>query len=167
VSTTERFLSCRGSQCTFPKGTLCFLQEVLGSHLARVPVRQPAKDAPLYSHLLARAKVNTRAVKVALYGFLVSAPLSHVLVGELQRAFAGKTGHTARLGQILASNLIVSPIQTFCGSLFSFLFGMWVFMIEASPQVFFFEFLFLFYPLAEAELCRISLSRFFFYYQWC
>ncbi|KAH9984174.1 hypothetical protein BJV77DRAFT_1039189 [Russula vinacea] len=93
-------------------GTLCFLQEVLGSHLAGVPVRQPA-DAPLYSHVLARAKVSTRAVKVALYGFLVSAPLSHALVGELQRAFAGKTGRTARLGQIFASNLIVSPIQTF------------------------------------------------------
>lgn len=103
-----------GSQRTLPKGTLCFLQEVLASHLAGVPVRQPARDAPLYSHVLARAKVNTRAVKVALYGLLVSAPLSHVLVGALQKAFAGKTGRAARLGQIFASNLIISPIQTFC-----------------------------------------------------
>ena len=118
---TASFLSCRWSQRTHPKGTLCFLQEVLGSHLAGVPVRQPA-DAPLYSHVLARAKVSTRAVKVALYGFLVSAPLSHALVGELQRAFAGKTGRTARLGQIFASNLIVSPIQTFCESLLLFFF---------------------------------------------
>jgi len=94
-------------------GTLCFLQEVLGSHLAGVPARQPAKDAPLYSHVLARAKVNTRAVKVALYGFLVSAPLSHILVGQLQKVFSGRTGRAARLGQIFASNLIVSPIQTF------------------------------------------------------
>ena len=101
------------SQQTFPKGTLCFLQEVLGSHLAGVPARQPAKDAPLYSHALARAKVNAQAVKVALYGLLVSAPLSHVLVGQLQKTFAGKTGRAARLGQIFASNLIVTPIQTF------------------------------------------------------
>jgi hypothetical protein len=92
---------------------------VLGSHLAGVPARQPAKDAPLYSHVLARAKVNTRAVKVALYGFLVSAPLSHVLVGQLQKAFSGRTGRAARLGQIFASNLIVSPIQTF-GQFFLF-----------------------------------------------
>ncbi|KAH9984655.1 hypothetical protein BJV74DRAFT_848071 [Russula compacta] len=94
-------------------GTLCFLQEVLGSHLASVPVRQPAKDAPLYSHVLARVKVDARAVKMAIYGLLVSAPLSHVLIGELQKAFAGKTGRAAKLGQVVASNLIVSPIQTF------------------------------------------------------
>jgi peroxisomal membrane protein 2 len=101
------------SQRTFVKGTLCFLQEVLGCYLSGVPAGQPAEDAPLYSHLLARANVSTRAIKVALYGFLVSAPLGHVLVGELQRAFAGKTGPAAKLGQIFASNLIVSPIQTF------------------------------------------------------
>jgi len=64
--------------------------------------------------VLARAKVDARAVKMALYGFIVSAPLSHVLVGELQKAFAGRTGRAAKLGQVLASNLIVSPIQTFC-----------------------------------------------------
>ena len=99
---------------TLLKGTLCFLQEVLGSHLASVPVRKPAKDAPVYSHVLARAKVDARALKMALYGFVVSAPLSHVLVGELQKAFAGRTGRAAKLGQVIASNLIVSPIQTFC-----------------------------------------------------
>jgi peroxisomal membrane protein 2 len=97
-----------------PKGTLCFLQEVLGSHLASVPVRKPAKDAPLYTHALARAKVDARAFKMALYGFVVSAPLSHVLVGELQKAFAGRTGRAARIGQVIASNLIVSPVQAFC-----------------------------------------------------
>ncbi|KAI9513035.1 hypothetical protein F5148DRAFT_972365 [Russula earlei] len=94
-------------------GTLCFLQEVLGSHLAGVSARRPPKDAPLYSHVLARAKVDARAVKMALYGFLVSAPLSHVLVGQLQKAFAGRTGRAAKLGQVVASNVIVSPIQTF------------------------------------------------------
>jgi len=55
-----------------------------------------------------------RAVKIALYGLLVSGPLSHVLVGGLQKAFAGKTGRASKLGQIFASNLIISPIQAFC-----------------------------------------------------
>ncbi len=70
--------------------------------------------------LLARSKVNTRAVKIALYGLLVSGPLSHVLVGQLQKAFAGKAGRAAKLGQIFVSNLIISPIQAFCGFRFSF-----------------------------------------------
>jgi len=88
---------------------------VLSSHLAGVPARrQPARDAPLYLHVLARTKVTMRAVKIALYGLLVSGPFSHVLVGELQKAFAGKTGRASKLGQIFASNLIISPIQAFC-----------------------------------------------------
>ena len=48
---------------------------------------------------------------MAIYGFFISAPLGHVLVGLLQRAFAGKTGARAKLGQILASNLLVAPVQ--------------------------------------------------------
>ena len=88
---------------------------MLSSHLAGVPARrQPARDAPLYLHVLARTKVTMRAVKIALYGLLVSGPLSHVLVGELQKAFAGKTGRASKLGQIFASNLIISPIQALC-----------------------------------------------------
>lgn len=87
---------------------------MLGSHLADAPVPQPAKDAPFFFHALARAKVDTRAIKMALYGFLVSAPLSHVLVGELQKAFAGRTGRAAKIGQVVASNLIAAPIQTAC-----------------------------------------------------
>lgn len=47
---------------------------------------------------------------MALYGFFISAPLSHFLVGALQRAFAGKTALRFKLLQILASNLIVTPI---------------------------------------------------------
>jgi len=48
---------------------------------------------------------------MAVYGFLVSAPLSHFLIGLLQKAFAGKTSPQAKIGQILASNLLISPIQ--------------------------------------------------------
>ena len=93
-------------------GVLCFLQEVLGSHLAGIPVRKPAHNAPTVTHLLTRAHINTKAAKMALYGFLVSAPLSHYLVGLLQRVFAGRTGKMAKLVQIIASNLLVAPIQT-------------------------------------------------------
>jgi hypothetical protein len=51
---------------------------------------------------------------MAVYGLLVSAPLSHFLVGELQKAFAGRTGRVAKVGQVVASNLIVAPIQAAC-----------------------------------------------------
>jgi len=57
--------------------------------------------------VIAATKITPRAFKMALYGFLVSAPLGHVLVGRLQRTFAGQ-----KLAQILASNLLVAPIQT-------------------------------------------------------
>ena len=66
----------------------------------------------MYYHALARARVDTKALKMGLYGLLVSAPLGHVLIGALQRAFAGRTGRAARLGQILSSNLFIAPIQT-------------------------------------------------------
>ncbi|KAF9015516.1 hypothetical protein BDQ17DRAFT_1341210 [Cyathus striatus] len=93
-------------------GILCFLQEVLGSNLSHSPVKRPSSDAPIIAHLLARARVDLKALKMALYGFLVSAPLSHYLVGALQKAFAGKTSPRAKVAQIIANNLVVSPIQT-------------------------------------------------------
>lgn len=91
--------------------TLCFLQEVLGSNLAGMPVKRHSNDAPFLLRSLAGAHIDVKAVKMAIYGFLVSAPIGHVLVGALQRAFAGKTGMGARIAQILASNLLISPIQ--------------------------------------------------------
>ncbi|KAJ3513613.1 hypothetical protein NMY22_g14988 [Coprinellus aureogranulatus] len=92
-------------------GTLSFLQEVIGSNLAGVPARPP-KDASPLVRSLAAAHIDIKALKMAIYGFLVSAPLSHFLVSQLQKAFAGKTSPSAKLGQILANNLIVAPIQT-------------------------------------------------------
>lgn len=53
---------------------------------------------------------------MAIYGFLVSAPLSHILIGVLQKAFAGQTSTRAKISQILASNLLIAPIQTSCDS---------------------------------------------------
>ncbi|TFK77234.1 hypothetical protein BDN72DRAFT_830401 [Pluteus cervinus] len=90
---------------------LSFIQEVLASHLAGVPVKRPLRDASALSHVLARGHIDIKAVKMALYGFLVSAPISHFLIGYLQRAFAGKTGPAAKIGQIVANNLLVSPVQ--------------------------------------------------------
>ncbi|KAF8525180.1 hypothetical protein BU17DRAFT_62884 [Hysterangium stoloniferum] len=88
-------------------GILSFLQELLASHLAGTPSAPVSKSASPLSHAIAATKISPRAFKMALYGFLVSAPLGHVLVGRLQRTFAGQ-----RLAMILASNLLVAPIQT-------------------------------------------------------
>ncbi|KAH8120220.1 hypothetical protein DFH11DRAFT_1558931 [Phellopilus nigrolimitatus] len=92
--------------------SLCFIQEVLASHIAKTPVQRPPKTATGVAHALAYAKVDVKALKMALYGFLVSAPLGHVLIGTLQRIFAGRTGTRARVAQILCSNLLVAPIQS-------------------------------------------------------
>ncbi|EJD04055.1 uncharacterized protein FOMMEDRAFT_19367 [Fomitiporia mediterranea MF3/22] len=93
-------------------GALCFIQEVLASHVANSPVQRPPKVSPRVAHALAIAKVDVKAFKMAVYGFFVSAPLGHVLVGLLQKVFAGRTGARARVAQILASNLLVAPIQS-------------------------------------------------------
>ncbi|ESK97948.1 integral membrane protein [Moniliophthora roreri MCA 2997] len=90
---------------------LCFLQEVVANHIARTSVKRVSKDGSIIEHLLARARVDGRAFKMALYGFLVSAPMGHFLVGSLQKAFAGKTGAKARVAQIVCNNFLISPIQ--------------------------------------------------------
>ncbi|KAF8913000.1 hypothetical protein CPB84DRAFT_1760099 [Gymnopilus junonius] len=92
-------------------GTLCFLQEVFGSNMSGTPVKV-SKDASLLVRLLGNAHIDAKAVKMAIYGFLVSAPLSHFLIGLLQKAFAGRTSTRDKIAQIVASNLLVSPIQT-------------------------------------------------------
>lgn len=91
-------------------GLLSFLQEVIANHLAGVPVHS-SKHAPAYEKALASAKINGRAFKMAAYGSFISAPLNHVLVGFLQKMFAGKTSTKDRLLQLLAGNLFVAPIQ--------------------------------------------------------
>ncbi|KAG8936908.1 hypothetical protein FRC03_008602 [Tulasnella sp. 419] len=93
-------------------GILSFVQEVLASHLAGVPFNV-SRNAPAIEQLLATAKVDMRAFKMAIYGFFVSAPMGHYLMGALQKAFAGKTGRASKIGQLAASNLIIAPIQTF------------------------------------------------------
>jgi peroxisomal membrane protein 2 len=93
-----------------PIATLCFLQEVLGSKIAGAAPKVHKNASPL-SRTLASAYIDAKAAKMALYGLLVSAPLSHYLVGALQKAFEGKTSSQDRIRQIIASSLLVSPIQ--------------------------------------------------------
>jgi len=89
---------------------LCFLQEVLGSNLSGTPANV-TKGASAMVRSLQSVHLDAKAIKMAIYGFLVSAPMSHVLVGLLQKAFAGKTSLRARVAQIITNNLLVSPIQ--------------------------------------------------------
>jgi len=79
-------------------GSLSGAQEVLASWIA--------KDRNKDGHYF-----TSRVPKMALYGAFISAPLGHVLINILQRAFAGRTSLRAKILQILASNLIVAPIQ--------------------------------------------------------
>lgn len=91
---------------------LQILQEMLAGRLAGVPTKRVAKDAPLYERLAAKLGVDDRTFKMSLYGFFVSAPLSHFLTGYLQKAFAGKTNTLpGKLKQIATSALTVSPIM--------------------------------------------------------
>lgn len=49
---------------------------------------------------------------MAIYGAFIAAPLNHVLVGRLQKVFAGKTTLKDRLLQILANSICIAPITT-------------------------------------------------------
>ncbi|RHZ43956.1 Mpv17/PMP22 family protein [Aspergillus thermomutatus] len=79
-------------------GLLSGLQEFLASWIAN--------DVSKHGHYF-----SARVPKMTLYGMFISAPLGHLLVGILQKVFAGRTSLKAKILQILASNLIVSPIQ--------------------------------------------------------
>lgn len=75
-------------------GSLSALQEVLASWIA--------KDVGPSGHY-----VNSRVPKMAAYGAFISAPLGHFLISILQRMFSGRTSLTAKIMQILVSNLVV------------------------------------------------------------
>ncbi|KAF9650035.1 hypothetical protein BDM02DRAFT_1525007 [Thelephora ganbajun] len=92
-------------------GVLGFLQEVLARHLAGVPTRKVHPSAGPLEHLLAVSKVNAKAFKMGLFGFLVSAPLGHVLVKTMHKFFAGRSGPAAKLGMLATSLLVIAPIQ--------------------------------------------------------
>ncbi|KAF2838174.1 hypothetical protein M501DRAFT_993036 [Patellaria atrata CBS 101060] len=79
-------------------GTLAGLQEFLASWIA--------KDRSRAGHYF-----TSRVPKMAIYGAFVSAPLGHVLISILQKAFRGRTSLKAKIFQIIVSNLVISPIQ--------------------------------------------------------
>lgn len=79
-------------------GTLSSLQELLASWIAQ--------DRNKQGHYF-----TSRVPKMGMYGAFVSAPMGHILISILQRIFAGRTSLTAKILQILVSNLVVSPIQ--------------------------------------------------------
>ncbi|KAL2011353.1 hypothetical protein VTN00DRAFT_4071 [Thermoascus crustaceus] len=79
-------------------GVLSALQELLASWIAN--------DISKHGHYF-----SSRVPKMALYGMFISAPLGHLLISILQKVFAGRKSLKAKLLQIIASNLIVSPIQ--------------------------------------------------------
>jgi len=90
---------------------LLFVQDILSSHLAGVPSFYSKVDSA-YTRALKVAKIDSRAFKMAAYGFFVSAPMSHLLVGSMQKFFAGKTSPLAKVAQLLGNNLLIAPIQS-------------------------------------------------------
>ncbi|CAG8603245.1 16672_t:CDS:2 [Funneliformis mosseae] len=94
-----------------------------------IPIQQTSQSFPafllaLYLQQLTIHPLKTKAitsgvlsglqelvVKMALYGFLVSGPLNHVLFEALNKIFRHRTGAGAKFLQILASQLIITPIQ--------------------------------------------------------
>jgi len=96
----------------YTSGVLCFIQEVLANHLAGVPFPVPP-DAKFHTRVLAALKLDIKAVKMAVYGFFVSAPLNHYLNGVVERIFAGHTSRKAKFGRLLAFSFFVAPITTF------------------------------------------------------
>lgn len=75
-------------------GTLSAFQELLASYIA--------KDRNKNGGYM-----TARVPKMAAYGAFISAPLGHILISILQKAFAGRTSLRAKILQIIASNLIV------------------------------------------------------------
>ncbi|CAO3630945.1 unnamed protein product [Cunninghamella blakesleeana] len=61
--------------------------------------------------LSGQKNIDKRIIQMALYGLLISGPLSHTLYEIMNKVFAGKTGTKVKIGQLLFSNLIISPIM--------------------------------------------------------
>lgn len=109
----------------YTSGVLSALAEVLAGKFAGVAPatsqstpgtynekKRAAQNNPagLVQTYLAKAGINERALKMFVYGFLVSAPMGHVLTGLLQKAFEGRTTTRDKILQIITSNLTASVI---------------------------------------------------------
>ncbi|SCZ90712.1 BZ3500_MvSof-1268-A1-R1_Chr1-3g02175 [Microbotryum saponariae] len=104
-------LACKFKSPMMRLGVLHFVSEIIAGHASGAlpaPLAKHERTGVLPIDLL---KQNKKALKLAAYGFFISAPLGHTLMNILQNAFAGKTSGRAKLGMILCSNLFISPIQ--------------------------------------------------------
>ncbi|CEG79101.1 hypothetical protein RMATCC62417_13609 [Rhizopus microsporus] len=89
------------------------------SNLVAHPLRTKACTSGLLSglqeltaqKLSGAKKLDKRIVQMACYGLFVSGPLNHLLYEIMNKAFAGKTGPKVKVGQLLFSNLIISPVM--------------------------------------------------------
>ncbi|KAL8286826.1 hypothetical protein RQP46_004354 [Phenoliferia psychrophenolica] len=95
--------------CT--SAVLSFISEIAAGQLSGTP--PPALSAKERTGVppVDLAKRYHKAIKMALYGFCISAPLGHTLLALLQKAFAGRDSARAKVLMIIVSNLLVSPIQ--------------------------------------------------------
>jgi len=78
----------------------------------RHPNRSPTQECFDCLTYVSAARIDSKALGMGAYGAFIAAPLSHYLMGILQKAFAGKTSSAAKIGMILANNLFIAPIQT-------------------------------------------------------
>ncbi|KAG1453904.1 hypothetical protein G6F56_007452 [Rhizopus delemar] len=89
------------------------------SNLAANPLRTKACTSGLLSglqeltaqKLSGAKKFDKRILQMACYGLFVSGPLNHLLYEIMNKLFAGKTGAKQKVGQLLFSNLVISPIM--------------------------------------------------------
>ncbi|GBC06948.1 hypothetical protein RclHR1_07160006 [Rhizophagus clarus] len=88
-------------------GMLSGLQEFVAQELSGTNSRRKGKAKENDKNNL----IDERVLKMALYGFLVSGPLNHLLFEMLNKLFKNRTGDSAKLMQILTSQLIITPIQ--------------------------------------------------------
>lgn len=95
----------------YTSGVLGFFQEILANHIAGVKFKC-SKDAALSARIMAACKMDGRAVKMALYGFFISAPMNHYMGLWMQKWFAGRTSLKSKIGHLCAQMFLVAPIQT-------------------------------------------------------
>ncbi|RIA87263.1 hypothetical protein C1645_777687 [Glomus cerebriforme] len=88
-------------------GLLSGLQEFVAQELSGTTSRRKGKARENEQNVF----IDEKILKMALYGFLVSGPLNHLLFEMLNKLFKNRTGDSAKLMQILTSQLIITPIQ--------------------------------------------------------
>ncbi|KAI9483720.1 MAG: hypothetical protein EXX96DRAFT_500090 [Benjaminiella poitrasii] len=89
------------------------------THLGTSPLKTKACTSGLLSGLQELTaqklsgvkKVDKRVIQMAAYGLLISGPLNHFLYEIMNKIFAGKTGKGVKIGQLLFSNLVISPVM--------------------------------------------------------